>query len=442
MLSTPARIRTLQRKLYRKAKQEPAFRFYALYDKVYRSDILNHAYGLVRANKGGAGVDGVTFSAIERAEGKTAFIAELQEALKSKSYTPEPVRRVLIPKADGSQRALGIPTIRDRVAQMAAKLVIEPIFEADFCDCSYGFRPNRSAHDAVNDVAYALNCGYTEVIDADVSKYFDTIPHAKLMATVAERIADGAILHLIKLWLKAPVVGEDEDGTRRTIGRGKANTSGTPQGGVISPLLANLYLHLLDRVWERRQLQKQLEARLVRYADDIVVLCRKGIQAPLSVIQRMCDRLGLCLNEQKTRIVDANHESFEFLGFEFRMRTSFTTGKEYPHVQPSRKSLKKIKAQVTRLTNRRLTLLPLNVVMERLNEALRGWVGYFHYRNSSRSLQQLKGHAEQRVRIHLTKRHKVRTKGYSRFPNQLLYQKYGLYKVPTTAGWKRAHALR
>lgn len=442
MLSTPQSIRTLQRKLYRKAKQEPAFRFYALYDKVYRADILGHAYRLVRANKGGAGVDGVTFKAIECAKGKTAFIAELQQALKNKSYTPEAVRRVMIPKADGSRRALGIPTIRDRVAQMAAKLVIEPIFEADFCDCSYGFRPKKSAHDAVNDVTYALNCGYTQVIDADVTKYFDTIPHAKLLAVVAERIADGAILHLIKMWLKAAVVDEDDDGTRRNIGKGKANTKGTPQGGVISPLLANVYLHLLDRVWERRQLQKRIEARLVRYADDIVVLCRKGTQPPMAVIQQVCARLGLSLNEHKTAIVDARHQSFDFLGFEFRMRTSFVTGNQYPHVRPSRKSLQKIKARVSALTDRRLTMLPLHVVMNRINEALRGWVGYFHYRNSSRSMEQLKGHVEQRVRIHLNKRHKVRSRGYHKFPNQLLYQRYGLYKVPTTAGWNKAHALR
>jgi group II intron reverse transcriptase/maturase len=327
---------------------------------------------------------------------------------------------------------------------MAVKLVIEPIFEADFCDCSYGYRPKKSAHDAVNDIAYALNCRYTDVIDADVTKYFDTIPHAKLMAVVAERIADGAILHLIKMWLKAPVVGEGEDGTRRNIGGGKANTKGTPQGGVISPLLANLYLHLLDRLWERRHLQKRFEARLVRYADDIVVLCRKGTKTPLAEIQRVCDRLGLCLNEHKTRMVNAKQESFDFLGFEFRMRTSLSTGNLYPHVQPTKKSLKKIKAQVTMLTDRRLTMLPLPVVMQRVNEALRGWVGYFHYRNSSGILEQLKRHAEQRVRIHLSKRYKVRGKwlGYIKFPNRLLYQRYGLYKVPTTAGWKTAHAVR
>ena len=276
MLTTPESIRALQRKLYRKAKQEPACRFHALYDKVYRADILGHAYNLVRANKGSAGIDGVTFAVIEEKEGAIAFVAGLAGALKDKTYRPAPVRRVMIPKANGSQRPLGIPTIRDRVAQMATKLVIEPIFEADFCDSSYGFRPRKSAHDAVDDVRHTMNRGYTEVIDADLSKYFDTIPHSNLMATVAQRISDGEILRLIQMWLKAPVVEVDEDGTKRNIGGGKGNRKGTPQGGVISPLLANLYLHLLDRIWERRQLQQRLGARIVRYADDSAPRRREG----------------------------------------------------------------------------------------------------------------------------------------------------------------------
>jgi RNA-directed DNA polymerase len=442
MLTTPEGIRTLQRKLYHKAKQEPAYRFYALYDKVYRADILGHAYRLVRANKGSAGVDGLTFEGIERGEGVPAFLGELEEALKRKSYKPEPVKRVMIPKGDGTERPLGIPTIRDRVAQMAVKLVIEPIFEADFCDTSYGFRPRKSAHGAINDLSYALNCGYTEVIDADISKYFDTIPHAKLMAVVAERIVDSAILHIIQMWLKAPVVGEDKEGKKRTLGGGKANTRGTPQGGVISPLLANLYLHLLDRIWSRRHLQKRLEARLVRYADDFVVLCRKGKEQPMLVVRRVLDRLELTLNEKKTRIVQAREEGFTFLGFELRMRRSRRTGNYYPHIQPSKKSLQKIKDRITALTERRQTRVPLPLVIGKVNEALIGWVGYFHYKNCSRTLLQLKGHVEQRVRTHLGKRHKVRSRGtgYQRFPNRTLYEKYGLYKVPTTAGRMEAHA--
>jgi RNA-directed DNA polymerase len=237
-------------------------------------------------------------------------------------------------------------------------------------------------------------------------------------------------------------VGEDKDGKKRNIGGGKANTKGTPQGGVISPLLANLYLHLLDRIWSRRHLQKRFEARLVRYADDFVVVCRKGTEPPMEVVRRVLDRLGLTLNEKKTRIVKAKEEGFTFLGFELRMNRNRRTGNYYPHVQPSKKSLQKIKDRITALTERKRTKIPLPVVIESVNEALIGWSGYFHYKNCSRTLLQLKGHVEQRVRTHLGKRHKVRSRGtgYLRFPNQILYEKYGLYKVPTTAGWNEAHA--
>jgi len=444
MLKTPERIRTLQRKLYRKAKQEPAYRFYALYDKLCRDDILSHAYRLVCANKGSAGIDGVTFEAIEEGEGVDAFLAELEEALKTKIYCASPVRRVTIPKGDGSERPLGIPTIRDRVAQMAVKLVIEPIFEAGFCDNSYGFRPERSAHDAIDDVSYALNRGYTEVIDADLSKYFDTIPHAKLMAVVAERISDGAILHLIKMWLKAPVIEEGRDGSKRHIGGGKGNRKGTPQGGVISPLLANLYLHLLDRIWARHQLERKLGARLVRYADDFVVLCRQGTEQPIEVVNRVLARLGLTLNEDKTGVVNAFEESFDFLGFELRMRRSWRTGNTYAHVQPSKKSLKGIKNRITLLTCRQRTPVPLDDIMRHVNTTLRGWVGYFHYGNCCKSLFHVRGHVAQRLRTHLRKRHKIRDRfeGYKRFSDKVLYEKYGLYRVPLTGGWTRAHALR
>ncbi|MFA7382208.1 MAG: group II intron reverse transcriptase/maturase [Desulfurivibrionaceae bacterium] len=445
MLTTPENIRTLQRKLYRKAKQEPACRFHALYDKVYRADILSHAYALVRANKGSAGIDGVTFEAIEEQVGVAAFIAELEEALRNKTYQPDSVRRVMIPKADGSQRPLGIPTIRDRVAQMATKLVIEPIFEADFCKTSYGFRPKKSAHDAVDDVAYALNTGYTEVIDADLSKYFDTIPHANLLAVVAERISDGAILHLIKMWLKAPVMEVDKGGTKRNVGGGKGNRKGTPQGGVISPLLANLYLHILDRIWERRDLQARLGARIVRYADDIVILCRKGKSGGAMVMLRqILERLQLTLNEAKTKVVDAYSGEFDFLGFTAWLGRSRKTGNFYPHVQPSKKAEQKVKSRIPELTTRNRTIMPLEWVVNEVNAMVRGWVGYFHYRNCSRTLTRVRHHLEERLITHLRKRHKVRARitGYVKFPNRSLYEKYGLYKVPTSARWTKAHALR
>jgi RNA-directed DNA polymerase len=444
MLTTPESIRTLQRKLYRKAKQEPACRFHALYDKVYRADILSYAYDLVRANKGSAGIDGVNFADIEAKEGAAAFVAELAEALRSKRYKPDPVKRVMIPKGDGSQRPLGIPTIRDRVAQMALKLVIEPIFEADFCDTSYGFRPRRSAHDAIDDVAHSLHQGYSEVIDADISKYFDTIPHAKLMTMVAERICDGALLHLIQMWLKAPVMEVGKDGTKRNIGGGKGNRKGTPQGGVISPLLSNLFLHLLDRIWERRGLQQRLGARIVRYADDIVVLCRQGTGEPMAVLRQILERMGLTLNEAKTQVVKAYRGKFSFLGFEIWMAKSRRTGSWYPHVQPSRKSLKTIKDRITQLTARTRTAVPMDWLVNELNKAVRGWVGYFHVRNCSQSLARVRWHLEERMRTHLRKRHKIRDRrrGFGRFANRDLYGKYGLYKVPTTAGWTKAQASR
>jgi RNA-directed DNA polymerase len=444
MLKTPQNIRTLQRKLYRKAKQEPACRFHALYDKVYRADILGHAYNLVRANKGSAGIDGVTFEDIEAGEGAAAFVAELGEALRSKTYKPAPVKRVMIPKGKGAYRPLGIPTIRDRVAQMAAKLVIEPIFEADFCDTSYGFRPEKSAHDAVDDVAHTLNRGYSEVIDADLSKYFDTIPHAKLMTMVAERISDGSMLHLIQMWLKAPVMEEDEDGTKRHIGGGKGNRKGTPQGGVISPLLANLYLHRVDRIWERRQLQQRLGARIVRYADDIVILCRRGTERPMAELQEVLGEMDLLLNETKIRVVDAHREVFSFLGFEIGIWRSRGTGKSYAHVQPSKKSLQTIKSRITGMTARGTTLVPLDYLISEVNRSVRGWVEYFHFRNCSKRMLQVRTHLEERLQTHLRKRHKVRDResGYIRFPRRGLYEKYGLFKVPATAGWTRAHALR
>ena len=442
LLTTPDTIRTLQRKLYAKAKQEPAYRFYALYDKISRAEVLAYAWQLVRANRGSPGVDGISFEAIENGIGVDTLLRELAQDLKDKTYRAQPVRRVMIPKADGSLRPLGIPTIRDRVAQMAVKLIIEPIFEADFCTNSYGFRPKKSAHDAVDDIANTLWAGYTQVIDADLSKYFDSIPHAKLMNVVAERIVDGGILHLIKLWLKAPVIGEDGNGVRKNVGGGKANRKGTPQGGVISPLLANCYLHILDRIWQRQNLKGKLKAHLVRYADDFVVLCAKGVEEPLKVVRHVLNRLGLELNEAKTQIVDATEARFNFLGFSIRISRGRQSGKPYPHVCPSDKSLKKIKAKLTALTGRELTPIALDKMVGNVNRSLRGWVNYFHYRNSNQIMEKVKTHAEQRMRKHLMKRHKVKDRGIGegRFPSIELYRRYGLYKVLTAAGWRSAHA--
>ena len=435
-LTTPMKIRTLQRKLYTKAKQEPGFRFYALYDKLCRADILSHAYGLVRANGGAPGVDGRGFAAIEAHEGRERFVACLQEELTHKSYRADAVRRVWIPKSDGSKRPLGIPTIRDRVVQMAMKIVIEPIFEADFCEHSYGFRPRRSAHQAADAVAGALLKGQAHVIDADLSKYFDTIPHAKLLSVVAERISDGAVLSLIKQWLRATVVEEDEDGTRRMNG-GKDHRRGTPQGGVISPLLANLYLHLLDRIWERHRLAQRYRARMVRYADDLVICCAGDAAAPMQALRAVLDRLELTLNETKTRIVDARREGFDFLGFRFELRRSRRSGKHYPHVEPSRRAIQRIKDRTRELTDRRRTPVPLPRMIGELNRTLRGWSNYFHYRNCSSVLSKVKMHVEERMRTQLRRRHKLhsRAAAYRRFPGRVIYGRYGVFQLPTTARW-------
>ena len=441
LLTTPDAIRTLQRKLYVKAKQEPAYRFYALYDKLYRADILSHAWRLVLANKGSPGIDGIDFATIENGIGVDGYLLELGRELQGKTYRASPVRRVMIPKADGSTRPLGIPTIRDRVAQMALKLVMEPIFEADFCEHSYGFRPKKSAHDAIDTIAEAMWQGQTQVIDADLSKYFDSIPHAKLMATVAERVVDGAVLALIKQWLKAPVMGDNDNGKSACVGGGKGNRRGTPQGGVISPLLSNIYLHLMDRIWQRHDMARKLQATLVRYADDFVVLCRKDVATPLSIIRTILGRLELELNEGKTRIVDANKEGFCFLGFELKMNVGAKGGR-YPHIQPRDKAVVKVKTRIREITARSRTGIPINDVVRDMNRVLRGWSGYFHYRNSSAVFLKVKRHAEERLRTHLRKRHKVPDwkSAMIRFPRRVLYEQYGLYKLSTVAGWKMAHA--
>ncbi|MFA6999842.1 MAG: group II intron reverse transcriptase/maturase [Candidatus Paceibacterota bacterium] len=434
MLKTPDNIRELQRKLYRKAKQEKEYRFYLLYDKIYRLDILNHAYRLVKANKGAPGIDGEAFDSIEEKEGGVEkYLEEIAGTLKRKDYKPQAVRRVNIPKPAGGKRPLGIPVIKDRVVQMAVKIVIEPIFEADFQENSYGFRPKRSAHQAVEDVRNHLLKGKTDVIDADISKYFDTIPHDKLMQLVAKRIVDKQILKLIKMWLKAPIVEEREDGKKEY----KGNDKGTPQGGVISPLLANIYLNVLDTLWAVKKVQERLGARLVRYADDSVVLCRGNTDRILTGIKRVLDDLGLTLNEEKTRIVDARQESFDFLGFSIGMKRGLRTGKIYPHTEPSKKALKHIRSEIKQLTTERYSATPTAVVIRRVNEVARGWVGYFRYGNCTKTMSALKGYLVYRMRIYLRRKHHYRSFGYKAYPDRYYYDSLGLYEVPTKAPWSQ-----
>jgi RNA-directed DNA polymerase len=435
VLKTPEKIRELQRKLYRKAKQEKEYRFYLLYDKVYRLDILNHAYRLVKANKGAPGIDGETFERIEQREGGVErYLEEIAGELKRKVYEPQAVRRVYIPKATGGKRPLGIPVIRDRVVQMAVKIVIEPIFEADFQDNSYGFRPKRSAHQAVDDVTKHLFAGKTDVIDADISKYFDTIPHDKLLQLVAKRIVDKQILKLIKMWLKAPIVEEREDGKKEC----KGNDKGTPQGGVISPLLANIYLNVLDTLWAVKKVQEKLGARLIRYADDCVILCRGNTDRILKGIKRVFDDLGLTLNEEKTHVVDARQEMFQFLGFSIGMKRGIKTGRMYPHIEPSKKALKHVRAEIKQLTTERYSATPTEVVIRRVNEVARGWVGYFRYGNCTKAMSSLRYYLGYRMRIYLRRKHHYHSLGYRAYPDRYYYDSLGLYEVPTKAPWAKA----
>ena len=325
---------------------------------------------------------------------------------------------------------MGIPTIKDRVVQMATKIVIEPIFEAGFQENSYGFRPKRDAHQAMDDLSLQLRMGKTQVIDADITKYFDTIPHDKLMSLVAKRVVDKHILRLIKLWLKAPVV-EEEDGKKRYEGSEK----GTPQGGVISPLLANIYLNVLDKVWKMKKVEERWRARLIRYADDCVVPCQWNTERVLKGIRTVLGHLGLSLNEAKTRVVDARKESFNFLGFTIQIKKSIKTGKRFPLIRPSKKALAEIKAEIKALTCRKTLHLPKEVVIKKLNEVVRGWAGYFYYKNCSRDLSTIKRFLDERVRIYLRRKHAKKSRGYKAYPYQYLYETLGLYKIPTTAPW-------
>ena len=425
-LKTPERIRSLQKKLYLKAKAEPDFRFYLLYDKVWREDILEHAYEVASANGGAPGVDGMTFEAIEAA-GEEEWLSGIRAALRVRTYRPDPVRRVMIPKPNGGERPLGIPTIRDRVVQTAAKLVIEPILEADLEPNTYGYRPKRSAGDAIKAVHGLLRDGYTDVVDADLTKYFDTIPHDQLMRSVARRIVDKDILRLIKMWLKAPVEETDKDGRKRLTG-GRRNKQGTPQGGVISPLLANLYMNRFLKHWRLTEQGRKLKAQVIAYADDFVILSRGYAEEARAWARETMTRLGLSLNETKTSVRDAHKERFDFLGYSFGPHYSPRTGQRYLGASPSKKSVARLKPRISTILHRGNNE-PWSEVCVRLNRLLKGWAGYFDYGTRTPAYRAIDHYVETRVRHFLVKRHRVSSHGTERYAHAIVFGKLGVLSL-------------
>jgi RNA-directed DNA polymerase len=427
-ITTPEKLRHLQETLYRKAKAEPGYRFWSLYGEVTRRDLLEHALQLVVRNGGAPGVDGQKLDQITvTPERQACWLDALQRELQTKTYRPAPVRRVCIPKGNGGQRPLGIPTVKDRVVQMAALLVLGPIFEADFHPRSYGFRPGRNAHQALDEIVRALCSGRLEVVDADLSKYFDTIPHDRLMQLVARRTSDGSLLHLIRQWLDAPVAEPN--------GNVLPNRQGVPQGGVISPLLANLYLNALD--WAVNAPAERGQPVMVRYADDFVILCAPGQgQALRQRLQRWLEPRGLQLNEQKSRITDSRN-GFDFLGFTLRWQQSWRNRKWYAHVEASRRSTGKLRQAVYGKLNHWTLGQRIDEAIAGLNRLLRGWSGYFHYRHSSRIMGKLNWQVRNRVRRWLWRKHSCKRGLWDHYPDQRLHGQYGLWPLPEQVAPRR-----
>jgi RNA-directed DNA polymerase len=427
-LATPSSVQKLQKALHDKAKGSPSYRFYALYDKVYRNDVLAFAYACCKANGGAAGVDGQSFEDIEE-YGTERWLDELAEELRSRTYRPLPVRRVYIPKPDGKQRPLGVPAIRDRTAETAAVLVLEPIFEADLQPEQYAYRQDRSALDAVKHVHKLINTGHGEIVDADLTGYFDSIPHAELMKSVARRVVDGAMLHLIKMWLEAPVEETDEHGRKHRSTRNREEGRGTPQGAPISPLLSNLYMRRFVRGWKKLGHEKRLRAYIVNYADDMVICCRNHADEALATMRGIMQKLKLTVNETKTRVCKLPEEKFDFLGYSFGRCYSPKTGRAFLGTVPAKKRVIRICEAISSETGRNKTLLDQQTVVGKLNRMMTGWANYFCLGPVSKAYRAVEQHARERLRRWLCAKHKVRGRGTGRFPDAHLHDGLGLVRL-------------